>query len=78
MGPWPKKEIRKKEIGNQCRSKEIGVIRGVELIFPLHDAFHIAELELIGPVKLFDDLAVFVPILRSARSEDTRLGSGRR
>lgn len=68
------REKKKQKTKQKARSKiselENGVVRGKELVVPFHDAFHIAQFQLVDAVELFDDLAVLVPVVGSAGPED--------
>lgn len=66
---------RQRGTGKEGSVKERkGAIRCNEMIFSLHDAFDIAELQLVIAIELFDDGTIFLPVLGSARTKE----SGRR
>lgn len=65
-----RRQGRKRKRGRKIQ--EIGTIRCIELIIPLHYALDIAQLELVVAVELLDDFAVLVPVVGSAGPENGR------
>jgi hypothetical protein len=49
-------------------------LRGKEFVIALHDAFDIAQFQLVIAVELLNGLAILMPVVRSAGTKDIRRG----